>query len=144
MKYAFFFLSAVLLAACAPTDTPVDTPALPPSQIDEPSDLPEADAPPTQDAPMEATQPTADPAILATEYTLAEVQAHASKESCYTVVAGGVYDITAYIPHHPGGERDIMKVCGTDGSALFTRKHGANDEAQAQLASMQIGVLANQ
>ncbi len=74
-------------------------------------------------------------------FTLEEISQHASKESCYTTVDGVVYDITSYIPFHPGGERDIMKICGRDGTSMFTRKHGKDDEPQEQLAKMKIGIL---
>jgi cytochrome b involved in lipid metabolism len=80
--------------------------------------------------------------VQATTFTLAEVSQHASEDSCYTVVGSNVYDITSYIPYHPGGKRDIMKICGRDGSSLFTGKHGDDQKALDQLQKMYIGKLA--
>ena len=76
-----------------------------------------------------------------TTYTIADVEAHSTKESCYTTIDGKVYDITSYIPHHPGGERDIMKICGRDGSSMFGRQHGGDYETETKLASLYIGEL---
>lgn len=86
--------------------------------------------------PEQASEPA-----LVDSYTLAEVAAHASKESCWTTVDGDVYDLTSFIPNHPGGEK-ILKICGIDGSSVFGGKHGANDQAKAMLATLKIGVLA--
>jgi cytochrome b involved in lipid metabolism len=76
-----------------------------------------------------------------TTYTMAEVEANSSKESCYTIIDGKVYNITSYIPQHPGGERDIMKICGRDGSSMFGRQHGGDSEPEAKLQSLYIGEL---
>lgn len=88
-----------------------------------------------------STETSGSQSSVATTYTLAEVQAHASKDSCYTTIDNNVYDITSFITEHPGGERDIMKVCGRDGSSLFSNQHGNNAEAKAQLTSLYIGTL---
>jgi len=101
------------------------------------------DPPPAagQGAPPQAALP--EPEAAGTTFAMATIAEHNSKESCYTAVDGLVYDITPYIPHHPGDEKNIMKICGRDGSSMFGRKHGENEKAKAQLASMQIGTLAN-
>lgn len=31
-----------------------------------------------------------------------------------------VYNITPYLPFHPGGEEDLMRVAGRDGTRLFS------------------------
>lgn len=75
-------------------------------------------------------------------YTMAEVATHASAQSCWTVIAGSVYDLTTWIARHPGGSRAILSICGTDGTAAFTRQHGSSANAQATLASFRIGAVA--
>jgi hypothetical protein len=83
----------------------------------------------------------------------AEVAAKATADECWTIIDGSVYDITAYIPRHPGGET-ILAACGTDGTSLFTERTSDNGEevgsgtphssnATAQLESFKIGELAN-
>ncbi|MDQ5950549.1 MAG: hypothetical protein QG585_491 [Patescibacteria group bacterium] len=74
-------------------------------------------------------------------FTLAEVSAHSSKTSCYTTMNGKVYDITSYIPRHPGGEREIMQVCGKNGSSLFEDQHGGQSKPNNILKSFEIGTL---
>lgn len=75
-------------------------------------------------------------------YTMAQVAANANASACWTVVAGTVYDVTAWIAKHPGGSRAILSMCGTDATASFTRQHGSSANAQAALAQFRIGALA--
>ncbi|MEK9179046.1 MAG: cytochrome b5-like heme/steroid binding domain-containing protein, partial [Patescibacteria group bacterium] len=52
-------------------------------------------------------------------YTLANVSGHVDAESCWTIVNGSIYDLTAWVSQHPGGEEKILSICGKDGSAAF-------------------------
>lgn len=74
--------------------------------------------------------------------TMTDVAKHNSEASCYTFISGSVYDITSYIPKHPGGKEAVLKVCGTDGTSLFTGKHGKNEKAKQMLETMKIGSIA--
>ncbi len=74
-------------------------------------------------------------------FTLAEVAQHSTKTSCYTTIGGKVYDITSYIPRHPGGESKIMKICGKDGTSLFEDQHGGQPKPETILKSFEIGTL---
>lgn len=47
------------------------------------------------------------------------VSEYSVAESCWTIIQGNVYDITAYVPRHPGGVANIVQACGTDGTELF-------------------------
>lgn len=76
-----------------------------------------------------------------TSFTMEEVAKHSTSSSCYTIVKGNVYDITSYIPYHPGGERNIMKICGSDGSSLFKAQHGGDTRPADELAKLYIGIL---
>lgn len=75
-------------------------------------------------------------------FTLADVAAHNTKASCYTTVGGSVYDLTPFIGQHPGGEANIMKICGVDGSSMFGDQHGGERRPVSELASLKIGTLA--
>jgi cytochrome b involved in lipid metabolism len=57
-------------------------------------------------------------------YSLSDVALHNSESSCWTVVKGQIYDLTAMISTHPSGKSDILKICGIDGTKLFQREHG--------------------
>lgn len=75
-------------------------------------------------------------------YALADIASHNTQSSCWTAVGGNVYDLTSFVSAHPGGVENIMKVCGVDGTATFAAQHGSNENAQAALASLKIGILA--
>ena len=53
-------------------------------------------------------------------YSLKEVKKHSTKEDAWTIINGKVYDITEWIPNHPGGQI-IMEIVGKDGSEFFNR-----------------------
>lgn len=45
-------------------------------------------------------------------YTMCEIRRHQSADSAWLVAGGYVYDATAYIAMHPGGDKSILKKCG--------------------------------
>ncbi len=75
-------------------------------------------------------------------YTLSEVSSHKDSSDCWSAVNGYVYDITSFINKHPGGDRNILKICGIDGSSAFNGQHGGQSKPENILASFKIGVLA--
>lgn len=80
-------------------------------------------------------------AVTVKTFTMAEVALHADTTSCYSVINGSVYDLTTWIPKHPGGERAIKGICGKDGSDGFNRKHGGKPQQESTLALFKIGTL---
>ncbi|KAG0297463.1 hypothetical protein BGZ96_006419 [Linnemannia gamsii] len=56
-------------------------------------------------------------------YTLEDVKQHKSYDDAWTVLNGKVYNMTAYLPFHPGGEKEIMRCAGRDGTRLFNLTH---------------------
>lgn len=76
-------------------------------------------------------------------YTQVQVAEKSSKSSCWTIINGDVYNITSYVPNHPGGEEEIIKICGKDGSNLFAKpmehKEGG---ASNTLDKFKVGTLA--
>jgi len=74
-------------------------------------------------------------------YTMAEVSAHADATSCWTVINGSVYDLTAWITKHPGGKKAILGLCGKDGTQAFMGQHGGQEDPERELASFRIGAL---
>jgi len=59
--------------------------------------------------------------------TSAEVALHSVGVDCWTIVENNVYDITEYVPLHPGGA-EILRACGTDGTTLFLQRTTADGE----------------
>jgi cytochrome b involved in lipid metabolism len=74
-------------------------------------------------------------------YTLTEVARHNDATSCWTAIAGSVYDVTAFIKKHPGGEKRILNLCGKDGTTTFTDQHAGQSRPENTLASYRIGAL---
>ncbi|KAK7203099.1 FMN-dependent dehydrogenase [Myxozyma melibiosi] len=52
-----------------------------------------------------------------------ELAAHKSASSCWVVIHGKVYDVTAFLPDHPGGKRSILTRAGKDATADFDAIH---------------------
>lgn len=48
---------------------------------------------------------------------------HNKREDAWTAINGKVYNITPYLPFHPGGEKELMRVAGRDGTKLFCMFH---------------------
>lgn len=76
-----------------------------------------------------------------TSFTLADVAKHAVASSCWTAVTGQVYDMTAWISQHPGGERAILSMCGKDGTKDFMDQHDGQGRPERELAKYAIGAL---
>ncbi len=74
--------------------------------------------------------------------TLEEVAQHASETDCWTVLDGRVYNVTHYIPFHPGGRDTLLQGAGRDSSALFKKYHPWVN-AHFMLAKCLVGRLAD-
>ncbi|KAH9902695.1 cytochrome b5 [Cubamyces lactineus] len=48
---------------------------------------------------------------------------HRTRDDAWTCINGKVYNITHYLPYHPGGEKELMRAAGRDGSKLFAYTH---------------------
>jgi len=77
-------------------------------------------------------------------YTMEELIKHNSKESCWSVIRGNVYNLTNWIDKHPGGSDKILRICGKDGTDLFVRQHGGKEKPEKILEIFKIGVLKSQ
>jgi cytochrome b involved in lipid metabolism len=91
--------------------------------------------------PTPAPTPVPAPTPKVEGYTEAEVAIHNNETSCYSIINGKVYDLTPFIGKHPGGERNILKICGKDGTAAFSGQHGGEGGPEAMLQKHYVGVL---
>ncbi len=55
--------------------------------------------------------------------TGAEVAQHNSQDSCWVIVHGKAYDVTDFLPEHPGGMNVILRHAGADATAAFEPVH---------------------
>ncbi|KIW93013.1 uncharacterized protein Z519_06862 [Cladophialophora bantiana CBS 173.52] len=53
----------------------------------------------------------------------AEVQKHTTKDSCWVVLYGNVWDVTNFLPSHPGGAQIILKLAGKDATEEYDPIH---------------------
>ena len=121
MKTALFVFGLFILAGCAQDETPTE-----PADRSEPREMPPFPPADNQGRPL---------------YTMADVHARDTQDSCWTAISGEVYDLTEWIEQHPGGARAIVNLCGTDGTAAFEAQHGGNPNPESTLEDYAIGVL---
>jgi Cytochrome b involved in lipid metabolism len=88
-----------------------------------------------------AAVPVATPAL-----TMAVVAQHNTADDCWLVINNNIYNVTDYIPNHPGGDQHIIDYCGKDATTAFETKGGSgkthSDQARQILAQFYIGDLA--
>lgn len=88
-----------------------------------------------------------------TKYTAAQVAERNTAQECWTIINDKVYNLSSYIPRHPGGD-EILLACGNDGTSLFEQRTTADGQvvggggshsssAEASLKELQIGTLDN-
>jgi cytochrome b involved in lipid metabolism len=76
-------------------------------------------------------------------YTIAQVAENNNKSSCWTIIDGNVYNITSYIPNHPGGESEILQICGKDGTNLFNKpSEHISGGAKNILDAFKVGIIS--
>ncbi|CZT47961.1 related to L-lactate dehydrogenase [Rhynchosporium secalis] len=56
-------------------------------------------------------------------FDAAEVAKHNSPESCWVSLYGDVWDITDFLPNHPGGSKIILKLAGRDATEEYDPIH---------------------
>ncbi|THG97543.1 hypothetical protein EW026_g4476 [Hermanssonia centrifuga] len=52
-----------------------------------------------------------------------QVSEHNSRDSCWIIVHGKVYDVTEFLDEHPGGSRIILKYAGADATEAYEPIH---------------------
>jgi cytochrome b involved in lipid metabolism len=76
----------------------------------------------------------------------AELAIHNKATDCYIVIQNKVYDLTKYLPNHPGGSKQLEKECGKDIDMLGAMHPGGNfssDKIQKMVESYLVGELGN-
>jgi cytochrome b involved in lipid metabolism len=84
------------------------------------------------------------PSQTGTILTNADVAKHSVESDCWVVVNKNVYNITNYIPNHPGGPGAIIPLCGGDATNAFNTKNGRgshSNRASQNLETMIVGTI---
>ncbi|TFY67109.1 hypothetical protein EVJ58_g1834 [Rhodofomes roseus] len=75
----------------------------------------------------ERTNKVPKPSKAAPDYiSYEEVQKHNTRESCWVIIDGQVYDATSVLQWHPGGPAVILKNAGKDATKAFVPIHPPN------------------
>lgn len=96
-------------------------------------------------------KPSQDMSEQTKSFTMSDVSHHKSKDDCWTVISGDVYNLTDFVNRHPGGD-EILRACGTDATTLFNSRQTSDGQpvgsgsphsqtAIEQLSKLKIGTL---
>lgn len=137
-KYLLLASTVMLLTACGTKTVPVvttpetPTPTTENTQMKPETTVQEDKMEATTSAPKETTKPVTPTSNPSTNksYTATEVAAHSNASSCWLILDAKVYDVTKFIPNHPGGEA-ILRGCGKDATQMFSR-HPASAKAMKE------------
>lgn len=55
--------------------------------------------------------------------TVEEVAQHNKRSDCWIILSGKVYDVTTYLPYHPGGKSVLAQCAGRDASKEYAEAH---------------------
>ena len=55
-----------------------------------------------------------------------QVAVHNTEKDCWVILNGKVYDVTKFLPDHPGGKKAILVYAGKDASEEFNMLHAPN------------------
>ena len=60
---------------------------------------------------------------MAKTFTYDEVTQHNTTDSCWVILYGNVWDVTKFLPEHPGGSKIILQLAGTDATEEYDPIH---------------------
>jgi len=63
------------------------------------------------------------PATVSQGVPMSEVKKHKSKDSVWVVLHGNVYDLTAFLADHPGGDQVVLEWAGKDATKFWSAIH---------------------
>ncbi|KAM9998133.1 hypothetical protein ACTFIY_007767 [Dictyostelium cf. discoideum] len=76
-------------------------------------------------------------------YTWNEVSKHNQKNDLWIIVDGKVYNITKWVPLHPGGEDILLLSAGRDATNLFESYHPMTDKHYSLIKQYEIGYISS-
>jgi len=103
-------------------------------------------APPAEASAAAAAAPEAEVAEPSandpnTPLTMEEVAKHTTEDDCWIIVDGKVYDLTEFLPDHPGGKKAPLIYAGKDATEEFMMLHKP-ELLEKYAKQYQVGVVA--
>lgn len=79
-------------------------------------------------------------------YTSEDVSSHSSSSSCWISRRGRIYNVTGFLPDHPGGDDLILKYGGSDVDAIMgdPKEHEHSDSAYDMMEDFVVGRIGNE
>uniref|UniRef100_A0ACD5ZH32 Uncharacterized protein n=1 Tax=Avena sativa TaxID=4498 RepID=A0ACD5ZH32_AVESA len=71
-------------------------------------------------------------------YAFEEVRKHSDRKDCWLIMHGKVYDVTAFMEEHPGGDEVLLACTGKDATADF-EDIGHSESAKEMMPQYCIG-----
>ncbi|KZT00571.1 cytochrome b5 [Laetiporus sulphureus 93-53] len=62
---------------------------------------------------------------MSKKWSLQQVAQHNTASSCWIIIENKVYDVTEFLPIHPGGVRLLLNFAGRDATAAFKPFHSS-------------------
>jgi cytochrome b involved in lipid metabolism len=69
-----------------------------------------------------------------------ELAKHHTRTDCWMAIDGYVYDVSRFVPYHPGGPKILEMYAGRDATVAFSRNHITSDVLSA-IANFRVGRL---
>ena len=90
-------------------------------------------------------QPSADSGTQTGTVSRAELATHNTQSNCWVAYKGVVYDVTDWLPRHPGSAGAIAPYCGTaeEFAAAFNKQHGTKQEGRLEKEGVNEGQLGD-
>jgi len=76
-----------------------------------------------------------------TPLSMDEIQKHVTEDDCWLIVEGKVYDLTEFLPDHPGGKKAPLIYAGKDATEEFMMLHKP-ELLEKYAKQYQVGVVA--
>ncbi|KAF7784430.1 hypothetical protein Agabi119p4_595 [Agaricus bisporus var. burnettii] len=77
-------------------------------------------------------------------WTLEQVAQHNSPDSCWVIIQNQVYDVTEFLPDHPGGAKIVLKYAGKDATAAYEPIHPKDALEKNLPSSKHLGPISAQ
>ncbi|XP_043275079.1 cytochrome b5 isoform X2 [Venturia canescens] len=73
-------------------------------------------------------------------FTRAEVAKHNDSKECWLIIHNSVYNVTAFLNEHPGGEEVLLEQAGNDATETF-EDVGHSSDARQMMEPFKIGEI---
>lgn len=92
---------------------------------------------------LEQLSAHAEEADKPTYFRRSEIEKHNKRDDCWVTYQGNVYDISGFVPNHPGGYEKLVQAAGKDIAPFWNiyRQHFNTSRPSELLEAMQIGEL---